>query len=112
MNRTIIASVIALSMAYLLGMGDAQVYMTLATAAYMLLGSLTWLFTRRLPAHFIANLLLIFLGPMALVAILNVVLGSLLKLEGHSPAALLLGIIVLSAYLGHRLWRGKSQRLI
>lgn len=112
MNKTILATVIALSAAYLLGIPQAEIYMTLAAAGYASIGAVVWLFTTRLPRHFIANLLLLFIGPMATVAVLNLLLKSLQGMEGHTPAALLLGIVVLSAFLGYRLLRGKSQRLL
>ena len=111
MNRTILATVIALSAAYLLGFPQTQIYMTIAAAAYAALGSVVWMFTRQLPANFVRNLLLIFIGPMALVAALNFTVGRLRGLEGNAPAVLLLGLILLAAFLGQRLWHGKSQQL-
>ncbi len=111
MNKTIIILVVALCAVYLLGFPQAINYMTIATAVYAALGAVVWLFTQQLPAHFIRHLLLIFIGPMALVAILNFTVGQFRSLEGHAPAVLLLVVILIGAYLGQRLWQSKSQRL-
>jgi TctA family transporter len=111
MNKTILATIIALSGAYLLGIPQVQLYLTLAAAGYASIGAIVWLFTTRLPHHFVVNLLLVFVGPMAIVALLHMLLNMMFGLEGHASAAFLLAVIVLSGWLGHRLFRGKSQRL-
>jgi hypothetical protein len=109
MNKSILAIVVVLAVGYLLGIPRAGDFMIIATSVYLLIGGLVWLFTRRLPQHFITNLILVFLGPMALVMILNVTLNTLSGLKGHTAAALLLGIVVGSVFLGARFLRGKSR---
>lgn len=111
MNRFILALVVSLAVAYLLGIPKARDFMIIAASVFMLSGGLIWLFTRRLPQHFLANLITVFLGPMTLVMLLNIMLNTLNGLAGHGAAALLLVIIVASALLGARFLRGKSRRI-
>ena len=109
MNKFILTITVALAAGYLLGIPGIQNIMVIATSLYLFTGGLLWMFNRRLPQHFIVNLLMISIGPMALVMLLNVILNLLNGLEGHARAALLLGIVIGCVILGARFLRSKSR---
>lgn len=109
MNRTLLFIIVSLSAAYLLGLPRAREIMIIAASGYMLIGGITWLVTRRLPNHFLAGLVSVFLGPMAIVVILHFLVDTMQELQGHAPALMLLGIVIASVVLGVRLFRRKSK---
>lgn len=109
MNKSILSVIVALTFAYLTGISQAKELIIIATSGYLIVGGVIWLFTQRLPPQFVANLLLIFLGPLTLVMILNVLLTSINGPDAHHSATLLLSVIIGSALLGFRLLRGKSK---
>ena len=109
MNRKILLIIVVLTLGYLMEVPRAQDLMVVAASLYLLVGGVIWLTTQKLPQGFILNLILIALGPLVLVMIMNVALGAIHELPGHGPAAVLLLIIIASAFVGMRLLRRKSR---